>query len=95
MGFFFEFLTPFTLGDHNFLISNLFLTIVCVLDVPRGGLQILFGHQKQQNPPLAIIINTLVASNVQVSWFMKFVMEFLSHILWLPIAFGSVYNLEQ
>jgi hypothetical protein len=33
--FFFEFLTPFTLGVRNFFISNSFLTIVCVLDVPR------------------------------------------------------------
>jgi hypothetical protein len=23
-----------------------------VLDVPIGGVQVLFGHQKQQNPPL-------------------------------------------
>jgi hypothetical protein len=34
---FFQFLTPFTLGGHNFVISNLFLTIVSVLDVPRGA----------------------------------------------------------
>ncbi len=53
---FFEFLTPFTLGDHNFLISNPFLTILIVLDEPRGGLQVLFRHQNQQNPPLATIL---------------------------------------
>ncbi len=50
-----EFLTPFTLGDHNFLISNLFLTILSVLDAQRGGLQVLFGHQKQKSLPLADI----------------------------------------
>jgi hypothetical protein len=55
-GFFSEFLTPFTLWGHNFLIFNLFLTIFSVLDAPRGGLQVLFGHQKQQNPPLATIL---------------------------------------
>jgi hypothetical protein len=43
---FFEFLTPFTLGGHNFLISNPFLTILTVLDAPRGGLQTLFGRHK-------------------------------------------------
>jgi hypothetical protein len=40
----FEFLTPFSLGGHNFLIFNLFLMIFNVLDVPRGGLQGWFGH---------------------------------------------------
>jgi hypothetical protein len=39
---FFEFLTPFTLGGHNFLISHPFLTILDVLDAPREGLQVLF-----------------------------------------------------
>jgi hypothetical protein len=37
--FFLEFLTPFTLVGHNFLISNLFSTILNVLDAARGGLQ--------------------------------------------------------
>jgi hypothetical protein len=53
---FFEFLTPFTLGDHNFLISNPFSTILIVLDAPRGGLQVLFGHHNQQNLPVAAIL---------------------------------------
>jgi len=44
---FFQFLTPFTSGGHNFLISNPFLTIVSVSDVTRGGVQVLFGHHKQ------------------------------------------------
>jgi hypothetical protein len=43
-GFFSEFLTPFTLKDHNFLISNLFLTILSALDAPRGGFQVFFEH---------------------------------------------------
>ncbi len=46
-GSFFEFLTPFTLGGHNFLISNPVLMIANVLDVPRGEVEVLFGHQKQ------------------------------------------------
>jgi hypothetical protein len=49
-------LTPFTLGDYNFLVSNPFLTILIVLDALRGGLQVLFGHQNEQNPPLATIL---------------------------------------
>jgi len=49
---FFEFLTPFTLQDCNFLLSNPFLTIVNVSDVPRGGVQVLFGHKKKQSPAL-------------------------------------------
>jgi hypothetical protein len=50
---FFEFLTPFILEGHNFLISNLFSTIFSALDAPRGGRQVLFGHQKQHCPPLS------------------------------------------
>jgi hypothetical protein len=34
----------------------MFSMIFGVLDVPRGGLQVFFGHQKQQNPPLAVIL---------------------------------------
>jgi hypothetical protein len=43
---------PFTLGACNFHIYNLFSTIVSVSDAPRGGVQVLLGHQKQQSPPL-------------------------------------------
>jgi hypothetical protein len=53
---FLEILTPFTLWAHNFLISNMFSTIFNVLDAPRGGLQVLFGHHKQKSPPLAAIL---------------------------------------
>jgi hypothetical protein len=43
-GFFSEFLTPFTLKYHNFLISHLFFTILSALDAPSGGLQVLLEH---------------------------------------------------
>ncbi len=49
--FFFEFLTPFTLGGHNFLIYNPYLTIVSVLYALRGGVQDWFGHQKNRAFP--------------------------------------------
>jgi hypothetical protein len=54
--FFLSFLTPFTLQGHNFLIFYLFSMILSVLDALRKGLQVFFGHQKQQSPPLAIIL---------------------------------------
>jgi hypothetical protein len=52
MIYFFEFLTPFTLGGRNFLISNPFSTIVSVSDASGKGVQVLFEHQKQWNLPL-------------------------------------------
>ncbi len=48
--------SPFTLGGHNFLISNVFLTILSVLDAPIVGLQVCFAYQKQQSLALAGII---------------------------------------
>jgi hypothetical protein len=48
---YFKFLAPCTLRGCNFLISNPFSTIVSVSDAPRGGVQVLFEHQKQQSPP--------------------------------------------
>jgi len=51
-GFFFEFLTTSTLGGHNFLSSIPFVTIFNVPYAPIGGVQVLFGHQKQQSSPL-------------------------------------------
>jgi hypothetical protein len=48
--------SPLILGGHNFLISYLFSKFLSVLDAPRGGLQVLFGHHKQKNPPLANIL---------------------------------------
>jgi hypothetical protein len=50
--FFFELLTSFTLGGHNFIISNSFSTIVNVLNSSRRKVQVLFGHEKQQSLPL-------------------------------------------
>jgi hypothetical protein len=44
---FWEFLTLFILGGCKFFISNPFSMIVSVSDVPRDGVQILLGHQKQ------------------------------------------------
>jgi hypothetical protein len=48
MIFFFEFLIPSTLGGHNFFNSTPFLTIFNALDVPIGGVQILFGHSNNE-----------------------------------------------
>jgi len=49
---FFWVLNSLYFGDCNFLISNLFQTIVNVSDdAPRRGVQVLFEHQKQWSPP--------------------------------------------
>jgi hypothetical protein len=48
--FFKKFSTPFSLGAHIFLISNLFSTIASLLNVARGEGQVLFGHQKSMEP---------------------------------------------
>jgi hypothetical protein len=45
-GFFFEFLTPYALGDRNFHNSTFFLMIFNVINAPIGTVQVLFGHQK-------------------------------------------------
>jgi hypothetical protein len=50
--FFFDFLTPSTLGGHNFLNSIMFLMIFSAPDVSIGRIQDLFGKQKQWSPPL-------------------------------------------
>jgi hypothetical protein len=47
-----------------------------VLNVPKGGLQVLFEHQKQQTLPCLLYSNTLIAFSMQLSRFMKFTMEF-------------------
>ncbi len=39
-------------GGRNFLISNPFLKNKSASDTPRGGVQVLFWHQKQPSPPL-------------------------------------------
>jgi hypothetical protein len=51
-GLVFLVLDPFTLGCCNFFNSISFLTIFSAQDVPIGGIQVLFKHQKQWNPPL-------------------------------------------
>ncbi len=51
-GLLFKVPDPLYFGGCNFLISNPFSTIVSVSDSPRGEVQVLFGHQKQQSPTL-------------------------------------------
>jgi hypothetical protein len=45
-------LDPSTLEGRNFFNYNPFLTIFSAPDAPIEGVQVLFGHQKQQSPPL-------------------------------------------
>jgi len=44
---FFEFLNPSTLGGHNFLNSIQSLYDISASNLSTGGIQVLFGHQKQ------------------------------------------------
>jgi hypothetical protein len=45
-GLFFEFLTLFTLGGHNFFNFIPFLMIFGALNAPIGKVKILFKHKK-------------------------------------------------
>ncbi len=89
--FFFKFLTPFTLGGCNFLISNLFSTIFCVLNVPRGGVDFFLDTRSNRALPWLVYSNTIVAPNVQLGWFMRFAMEcfnpylLASNSIWVSI----------
>jgi hypothetical protein len=47
-------LDPLTLGGCNVFNYNPFLTIFSAPNAPIEGVQVLFGHQKQQSPPLGI-----------------------------------------
>jgi hypothetical protein len=49
--FFLGVLDPSTLGAHIFFYCIPFLRIFSVPNAPIGGVQILFGQQKQWNPP--------------------------------------------
>jgi hypothetical protein len=46
-----------------------------VLDAPKGGLS-LSDTKSNGTLPMLVYLNIIVASNVQLSWFMRFVMEF-------------------
>jgi hypothetical protein len=46
MVYFFEFLTPSTLGGHNYLNFIPFLMIFSASYVPIKGVQVFFGHKK-------------------------------------------------
>ncbi len=87
-GFFLKFLTPFTLGGHNFLIFNLFLTILSVLDVPRGSFEFFMDMRSNRAFPWLVYPNIVVASNVQLSWFIKFAMEIFNPY---PLASSSIW----
>ncbi len=43
---------PLLLTGHSFLNSSSFLMIFNAPNAPIGGIQVMFGHQKQQSPTL-------------------------------------------
>jgi hypothetical protein len=46
-----------------------------MLDVPRGGFQVCLDTKTNRTLPWPVCSNTIVASNVQLGWFMRFGME--------------------
>jgi len=46
-----EFLTPSIFGDNDFFNFISFLMIFSATEALIGQVQVLFGHQKQWNPP--------------------------------------------
>ncbi len=66
--FFFGVLDLVTFGGCNFLIFNLFLTIVSMLDVPRRGVQVLFGHHKQWSSPLGSGLSWVLTCSTITGW---------------------------
>jgi hypothetical protein len=55
-GLFYSVLDPSTFGGHNFINSIPFLTIFNAPSASIGGVQVLFGHQEQQSPPLESLV---------------------------------------
>jgi hypothetical protein len=68
---FFEFLTPSTLGGHNFLNPIPFLIIFSAPYAPIGGVEVLFGHQKQQSLPLASCLHLSVEVSSHLLMFLQ------------------------
>jgi hypothetical protein len=58
---FFEFLTPFTLGVCNFLISNPLSTIASVSAAPSGGVQVLVYTRSKGALPLDLACPELLS----------------------------------
>ncbi len=82
VNYFFDYLTPFILGGPNFSISNMFATILNVLDVPKGDFNFYLYTKSNGVHPRLVYRNTIVASNVRLNWFMRFAMEFfIPHLL--------------
>jgi len=86
---FFEFPTPFTLKDHNFLISNPFSMILIMLDAPRGAFKFCLDTRINKTLPWLLYFDTLAAYDVQLSWLMRFAMEFF---IPYPLASNSIWH---
>ncbi len=72
--FFFKLTTPSTLRGCNFLNFIPFLTIFCAPDMSIKGVQVLFGHQKQQSLPLESGLPWVLKCLI-TSWFTWLKME--------------------
>jgi hypothetical protein len=60
------------------------------------GFKVFLNTRNNKALPWLVYYNTIVASNVQLSWFMKFAMEFLvpyplaSNSIWLSIKLKAI-----
>jgi hypothetical protein len=72
-----------------------------VLDAQEEGFKFCMDTRRNKTLPLLLYFNTLIAFNVQLSWFMKFAMEFfISYILdsnsiWLNVTRNNNFEITK
>ncbi len=86
-GLFSEFLTPSTLGSHNFLNFIQFLTIFNAPKALVGGVQVFFRHQRQWSPP-----HGLAFEHLSVIVITQLRLKDLTHMFCLRIPCYKLYK---
>jgi hypothetical protein len=91
---FFNFLSPLIWADCNFLICNLFSTIVSVSNVPRREVHILFGHQKQTSPPLGSSLSWAFKCSITLP---KYLFKWIQHSFkcWIYLFLNPFWVFKQ
>lgn len=73
------------LMGRNFLNSNPFFMILNAPNAPIGGVQVMFGHQKQYSPPLGFSLAwALKCSVIGQFTLMPHIILCIIEISWLP-----------
>ncbi len=91
-GLFFWILTPSTLGGHNFFNSISFFMIFKTLEMPIGGVKILFRHQKQWKLPLGFGLLWVLKCYSCNSIAIKEQLKDLTHMFCLQIPCYKLYT---